>query len=120
MYSIFLADDVPPTTPPAPTPAEPPTAPPPPLVESLAPTLSRQLNKFRDKKRLPQRQMSARPMGHQFAPPGYYQAQPQIVPQLPQATDAAAIESSKTRDWLIQGAIAAGAALLVAMLTSKK
>ncbi|HMV47030.1 MAG TPA: hypothetical protein PKD31_04700 [Blastocatellia bacterium] len=68
---------------------------------------------------MPQRQVSMRPMGHQFAPPGYYQAQPRIVPQPPQATDATAAESSKTRDWLIQGAIAAGAALLVAMMTKK-
>jgi len=54
----------------------------------------------------------------QFAPPGYYEAQPQI--EAPAAAVPVAAPSSGLPSWVIPGAIAAGAALLVGMMTSKK
>lgn len=109
MYS-YLADNPTSTT----------TTPPPaPLPEAPAPPQRQE--RFRGRRQWPQPQLQPRMMVEQtgqFAPPGYYQAQPRIVAQ-PEPQAAPPAESSKTRDWLIQGAIAAGAALLVAMMTKK-
>lgn len=111
MYS-YLADDPPATT-----------TPPPPTPLPEAPATPQRQERFRGRRQWqhpePQPRLTIEQAG-QFAPPGYYQAQPRIVPQPAVMTDAAATESSKTRDWLIQGAIAAGVALLVAMMTGKK
>jgi len=54
-----------------------------------------------------------------FAPPGYYQAQPRIEAR-PAPTNSAPTSSSGVNSWLIQGAIAVGAALLVGLMSSKK
>lgn len=109
MYQALLADDPAGTT-------------------TMAPAPPQRQERFRGRLRWQPRwqQPRAQPQGQpqppsqqdgQFAPPGYYQAQPQIVPAAPAPST---MEASGLPSWVLPVAIGGGVLLLLMVMMSGK